>query len=501
MTDLLILSAVLLVWLFFDLKERASVDNAILSPMFYFAGLWFLSFPLHAWLLYQGWVDTQQHVVLTESALTAAVLLSLVSLLVVYFGMRTGRSFQPEQAFKSESISTRPGRVCSVLIVLMVLAAFFLSQTAFEKATFTPFIGNEQNESRVGNGPLFILSELFIYGLIAAIPALLTSGQQKAQWWLLLLIFVTGLLFAFFMGIVLTSRRVIVLPLFALALAWLYIYFKHANVRAVLGATLLASTVFATPALQVVRYVATPQTPIERSIDERSIDERSIADYCRWIERTPTPQKAVTILDAKGAERTISGMGASVTTKLCDESNWSIYSAVQNIASSYGLVDHLATFLHNAAPSELIAGVDHGIAWSYNMVLAMVPRAIWPDKPLHYGSVAIQKWLYPEMYKDNPVTMTLPPSFVVDFMYGFGLLSLLVLCFGLGRFFSLAHVWLLSGLQQGTQIRFVVGLFLMVYMFNLVRSGTGFVQALIPMSVVMLMMYGGKSMRQLVTSN
>lgn len=496
MTWLLILSAAFLVSIFFDLKERASIDKAILSPMFYFAGLWFLAFPLHAWLLYQGWVDTQQQVLLPEVALTTAVLLSIVSLLVVYFGMRTGRSFQPEQAFKSKSFSAKPERVSLVLIVLMVLAGIFLLQTVFQQGTFTPFIGNEQNESRMGNGPLFMLSELFIYGLIAAIPALLNSSQHKAQWWLLLLIFVTGLVFALFMGIALTSRRVIVLPLFALALAWLYIYPKHANVRAVLGATLLAGTVFATPALQVVRYVATPQTPIERSIDERSI-----ADYCRWIEHTPTPQKAVTILDAKGAERTISGIGASGTTKLCDEPNWSIYLTVQNIASSYGLVDHLATFLHKAVPSELIAGVDHGIAWSYNMVLAMVPRAIWPDKPLHYGSVAIQKWLYPEMYKDNPVTMTLPPSFVVDFMYGFGLLSLLVLCFGLGRFFALAHVWLLSGFQPGTQIRFVVGLFLMVYMFNLVRSGTGFVQALIPMSVVILIMYGGKSMRQLVTSD
>jgi len=496
MTPTLILSAGFLVWIYFDLKNRLSVGDAILSPMLYFAGLWFLAFPLHAWLLYQGWVDTQQHVVLTEGALTAAVLLSLFSLLVVYFGMRTGRSFQLEPSFKSESPGVKPGRVSSVLMVLMVLVVIFMSQTVFQQGTFTPFIGNEQNESRVGNGPLFMLSELFIYGLIAAIPALLTSGQRKGQWRLLLLIFAVGLVFAIFMGIALTSRRVIVLPLFALALAWLYIYPKHPQVRAVLGATLLASTVFAAPALQVVRYVATPQTPIERSIDERSI-----ADYCRWAERTPIPQKAVTILDTRGAERSISGMSASVTTKLCDESNYGIYLSVQIVASSYGLVDHLATFLHKAAPSELIVGVDHGIAWSYNMALALVPRAIWPDKPLHYGSVAIQKWLYPEMYEDKPVTMTLPPSFVVDFLYGFGLLSLLILCFGLGRLLVLAHVWLLCGLQPGDHIRFIAGLFLMAYMFNLVRGGTGFVQALIPMLAVMLIMYGGKAMRQLVISN
>ncbi|WP_152089835.1 hypothetical protein [Azospira sp. I09] len=492
MTKLLILSAGFVVWLFFDLKKRASIDNVILSPMFYFTGLWFLAFPLHAWLLYQGWVDTQQNVVLTEGALTAAVLLSIVSLLVVYFGMRTGRSFQPEQAFKSKSFSVKPERVSAVLMVLMVLAVFFLSQTVFEQGTFTPFIGNDQNESRLGNGPLFMLSELFIYGLIVAIPALLTSGQQKAQWWLLLLIFVAGLVFALFMGIALTSRRVIVLPLFALALARLYTYSKHPNVRAVLGATLLASTVLVTPALQVVRYIATPQAPIERSIDERSI-----ADYCRWVGRTPTPQKTVIILDAKGAERTISGMSASIAKKFCDESNYGFLMPVQNIASSYGLVDHLATFLNKAAPSEMIFGVDHGIAWSYNMVLSMVPRVIWAEKPLHYGSVAIQKWMYPEMYEDKPVTMTLPPSFVVDFLYGFGFLSLLIVCFGLGRFLALVHVWLLSGLQPGNHIRFVVGLSSMAYMFNLVRGGTGFFQVLIPIVIIMFLMYGAVGFREL----
>ena len=496
MTLLLFFSVCVLAFVFLDLKSRVSIGDVILSPMFYFAGLWFLAFPLHAWLLYQGLVDTQQHVVLSEGTLTAAVLLSIVSLLVVNYGARTARSFLPNQAFGSQSFSAKPERVSAVLMALIVLAIYFLSQTVFEKGTFTPFIGNEQNESRVGNGPLFMLSELFIYGLIAAITVLLTSGQQKAQWWLLLLIFVSGLVFALFMGIALTSRRVIVLPLFALALAWLYTYIKHQNVRAVLGAALLASTVFVAPALQLVRYVATPQESIERSIDERSI-----AKYCRWNNDTPTPQKTVRILSLSGEERAIPRKSAYVTTKFCDESYYSIYWSVQIVASSYGLVDHVAAFLSKAALSEVIFGVDHGIAWSYNMVLAMVPRVIWPDKPLHYGSVAIQKWLYPEMYEDNPVTMTLPPSFVVDFIYGFGLFSLLFLCFGLGRTFALVHIWLLSGPQPGNHIRFVVGLFLMAYMFNLVRGGTGFVQTLIPMLVVMLLMYGWKAMRQLVTSN
>ncbi len=498
MTLFLVFSVGFITWILYDLEKKNSLGDTILSPIFYFSCLWFLAFPLHAWLLYQGWVDTQQHVVLTEKALANAVWVSLLSLLVVYAGVRTGRSFQSEPSFEFRQPNLKQGRVSLVIVVLILLAVIFLKQTVFEHGTFKPFIGNEQNESRVGSGPLFVLSELFNYGLIAATPVLLTSGQRRV----LLLIFVVGVVLAFYMGIVLTSRRVIVLPLFVLTLAWLYIYRKHPRVRVVLGAALLASTVFSVPALQYMRYIATPQVRMEKSIVDDSTPqiqmERSIADYCRWIDRTPTTQKAVTILDAKGAERTISGISASVATRLCDKSSFIIYTSTQNIASSYGLFDHLATFLNKATPLELIVGVDHGIAWSYNVALALVPRAIWQDKPMHYGSVAIQKWLYPGMYDVNLVTTTLPPSFAVDFLYGFGLPSLLILCFALGRLLALAHVWLLSGPQPGNNIRFVVGLCLMAYMFNIVRSGTGIVQALIPMLAILLLIYGRDGLREFV---
>lgn len=488
----LVLSILFIGVLFFDLSRRMSFGRAILSPIFYFSCLWFMAFPLHACLLFYGWVDTQQKVVIHQGDMIAAVWLSLASLFVVYCGTRTARVPMATQSFVDNKVDNR--RLCIVsaaIAALIVLAIIFLSQIASERGVLLAFSGNEQNEARVGSGPLFMLAELFIYGLIGAVAALLSADRRKGFWVLLLIIFAAGLILAAYMGIVLTSRRIIVLPLFALALAWLYTYCKRPRLCIVLGVSLLAGTIIATPALNSLRYVAAPP-PIEaRGGNAASV----VIGHCRWVGHTPVPQQAVTILDANGKERMLSGFSAHVAMKFCDQPLPGVYLFTQAIASSYGLVDHLATFLHKARLSEILGGVDHGVAWSYNVVLALVPRAIWEEKPLHYGSVAIQKWLYPEMYKDNPVTMTLPPSFIVDFLYGFGLPSLLALCFTLGRFLDMCHVWLISGLQNRKYTRFIIGLFVMSCMFNVVRGGTGFIQSIIIMISISAFMYCDEEIR------
>jgi hypothetical protein len=488
---LFFISLSVLLIIFNDLKRNSSVCDAVLSPMFYFALLWFLAFPLHAWMLYEGWVDTQQHALLTQRSLKTAVWLSLAILLVVYYGVRSARPSQIEQPTIPNAVGMKLGRILLILSLMIALALYFLMQSVFDKSNFTPFIGNAQNEFRVGRGPLFLLSELFIYGLIAAIPALLASSRRCSLWLLFLLVFATGIVLTLFMGIALNSRRIIVAPLFALALAWLYTSVDIRRFRGALMALLLAGTVLLAPYFQILRYAGTPPTLSEKRIDQ----VKNIPSYVRLIGGVPTPQKFVVILEANGIERNISGLSARIAMELSDPCNYKAYAFLQNIFSSYGLVDHLATFLDKASSSELLFGVDHGISWSYNMALALVPRAIWKEKPLHYGSVAMQKWLYPDMFKNSAVTMTLPPSFIVDFIYGFGGLSLLALSFGLGRLLAWSHSCLLNGLQPSNQVRFVIGLFLISYMFNIFRCGTGFVQALIPLLVVIVLFYGIKPLQ------
>ena len=349
-------------------------------------------------------------------------------------------------------------------------------------------------------------------------PAVVRQRSWSSFQRIFLLIFLVGVLFASYIGIILTSRRVIVLPLFALALAWLI---SRRKVNVLLAFILILASVFATPSLQFLRYILTPvsepspQLKIDPSLlpsdpsllpsdpsllpsEPSSLPLPPIASYCRYSGSQPTLQRAVLILDAENKERHFSEASASVAQWLCSERGYPTAFFIQNIASSYGLVDHLSAYLGRVTPMEFFFGVDYGVSWGYNVLLALIPRAIWADKPLHYGSVAIQKWLYPHMYDEKKATMTLPPSFIVDFIYGFGILSLLILCFGVGRFLAWAHVGLRQGLQPYNDTRFVLSLFLMAYMFNLVRGGTGFVQPFVLMLSVVALMHGIKSLRELL---
>ena len=471
------------------LGRRMSLGGSLLSPIFYFAALSWLAFPLHAFLLYQGWADTQQQVVFSQKDLTAALWLSLACLLVVYWGARLSSS--PRLARTSEAREgdgVRLGRLSFAITALIMLAVFFLMQTIFKTGSFMPFVGNEQNEIRVGNGPLFALSELFVYGLIAAVPGILEPRRWTPSRVVFLLAFAAGLGLAVYMGIALTSRRIIALPLFALALAWLY---TRRRINTVLAALLITATVVGTPSLQALRYALAPtQTPSETEV---------IVGHCRLVGQHPAPQRALVITSASGSEREISDPAARVARELCDPANNSTYFFVQTVASTYGMADHLAAYWRKATPMELATGIDRGIAWTYNLLLALVPRAIWSDKPMQYGSVAEQRWLYPHMYESSEVTMTLPPSFIIDFLFGFGLVSLFALCFGLGRLLAWAHTGLHRGLHADNRMHFILSVFLMAYLFNLVRSGTGFAQPLIQMLLVLVLMYGMRPLRQLFT--
>lgn len=498
----LIVGAGFVLWVAVSLARRTCMGAAVLSPIFYFSVLWWLAFPFHAFLLMQGWVDTQQQVVLNQRSIALAVWFSFAAMLLVYWGSRHNQPFGVDPLSKTVvAAPVDPNRLWFALMLLIMLSVFFLTQTVYSTGTFAPFVGNEQNEARVGRGPLFVLSELFICGLIAVIPAALRQRSWRAFRSPLPLVFLAGLIFATYIGIVLTSRRIIVLPLFAFALGWLV---SRKKVNVLLASLLILVSVFATPSLQLLRYTLTPSSeppPAARSgSNNRPSDSTPdstnrllpIASYCRYSNSQPTLQRAVRVVDAQYSERRFSETSARVAQWLCSEKGYPAASFIQNIASSYGLVDHLSTYLERVSRTQFLFGVDRGVSWIYNVSLALVPRAVWADKPLHYGSVAIQKWLYPAMFYEHRATMTLPPSFVVDFSFGFGVPSFVVLCFAVGRLMVWAHVGLRGGLQPQNDVRFVLSIFLMANMFNLVRGGTGFAQPFILMLGVVTFMYGNR---------
>ncbi|WP_331864933.1 hypothetical protein [Thiomicrospira sp.] len=496
----LILATLAVMGIYISLKKYDNFNSIAISPVFYFALLWWLAFPLHAYLIYQGWVDTQQQVVVTSADIIIALWLSLLSMGVVYWGAVAGlrkNVRHVNNACNAGSIE----RVLIVELMLIILAFYFLARTVFDSGEFIPFVGNDQNENRVGNGPFYLLSELFIYGLIASTPLIFASTRLNPRRLLFLGVIAVGIMLAVYMGIVLNSRRFIVFPLFVLVLAWLYLSgMKYRK----LAALVIIGTILSAPFLQALRYSLTPTEAPEQALENESfVDDQlqykpeDYANYCRYIYNHPSPQLQVLVTDRDGLERRLPHAAASVAGYLCEpgSTRYASYSFIQNIASSFGGIDHLATFIHKSTLIEKIIGVDQGTAWSYNLLLATIPRSIWEEKPLHYGSVAIQKWLYPHMYENSDITMTLPPYFIVDFMFGFGFLSLLVLSYGLGRILAWSHLVLASALLSQNMLRFIFALFVMAYMFNLVRAGTGIIQPFLPILVVIMLMYGIRPFR------
>jgi len=147
------------------------------------------------------------------------------------------------------------------------------------------------------------------------------------------------------------------------------------------------------------------------------------------------------------------------------------------VSSAFEGVDHVLEFLHRTNLQQLLMGVDGGVAWLFNAGLALVPRAVWPSKPLISGSVAEQQFLYPEMFVEGPAPTTLPPSFVVDFAYGCGVLAAALLAFLLGR--SLAVLWQDLWNHDMPLPARAISLFVFINIFNLVRGGTAILQVTI----------------------
>ena len=477
---LIIISIFFLAYMFYRMQENTGLSTVIVSPIFYFSVLWFVAFPLHAYLLNSGWVDTQQTVVFTQQNLFVAVIVSMLALYLVWLGARPKYQNNHLVGVKlTTTLKEVTPRMILVVSVLMGLALLFLKVVFFSDGSWSPFVSNEQNEARVGKGPLFFLSELFLLGLIGVLPFILRFEFRSKNWIILVSVFILGFALSIIMGIALTSRRVIVVLLFALILGWIY---RKPNGKSVLAMFLIVTTFVAAPFLQHLRYMMVATT------------YETQTSFCGIQEGQLTPQRSIVILNKDGELRRLSDTDNRIVRWLCGPSGYRSYLYIQNIASSFGLIDHLATYLSKASTKEILLGVDYGEAWSYNAILGWIPRVIWKDKPLQYGSVAVQKWLYPDLYKNTKVTFTLPPSFIVDFLFGFGIFVAGIILFWFGRFLSFVHELLLYR-NDKFPVGFAFGIFVMCFLFNFIRAGTGMIPGVSTMIIVLVLMHGFASVR------
>jgi hypothetical protein len=155
--------------------------------------------------------------------------------------------------------------------------------------------------------------------------------------------------------------------------------------------------------------------------------------------------------------------------------------ALTTIGSTFEGIEYLSRFLERASSNELVFGVDFGAAYLFNAVLALVPRSMWPSKPEIYGSVEIQDFLYGTGF----ATTTLPSGIVVDSMYGFGVVGFMLYAGGVAYILSWMDKVLFKSNEMSAPLKIALATYLYIYMFNLVRGGTGIIQGLLMLAAWM----------------
>lgn len=439
--------------------------QAIFSPLFYFTFIWYLAFPLRGFLLQMKWTVTQSGYVPTADHLLAAVLLSGVLMAVVLAAAQL--RWQPRLAYEPTTPvgATRPALM---FLLLLGLAVWFLSRTVLQGGEWHAFVGNTQNEARVGSGHFFVLAELFVFGLYGLFGIILAKRESCLSAWFLILLAAPLIVI---MTLALNSRRILAAYLMMFAVVFV--------VRKVRGATIplliVLSMVLTAPALQLFRYTLNPAfDPVTATNATQPVVPKGVQS----IAPSATPL----------VEPSATSPVTPASVVVISPSEYYLKFSIISISSSFEGADHLAALLEKASWRQLFSGVDFGKSWLYNVGLALVPRAAWPNKPAIYGSVAQQQFLYSEMYRNGPATVTLPLSLPVDFLFGFGLVGALVLCFFLGKILAVLQIGMWNANAQ--PVTRAIALFCFVNAFNLVRGGTAMIQGLFIFLVVAALIIG-----------
>lgn len=492
--------------------KRDGLTETLSSLLYYFTFLWFLAFPLRAFLLSQLAIPTQTMKFYTPEELIPALAVSTVFLLAVaggYIFHRERNSDIPQQRWAVQAEEGLP-RIAAFVIFSCALSLFVTYIYAFEDGQYIHRLADSAMQTRPGRGWLFFSAELFVNSLVL-LAAYIALSRRALTWQtslLILLLIVTALLVmqAF------TTRRVVgyAAMLAVTVFAIKYVRFKILVPLAIVG------MVFAAPALQVVRYTCWVCYIAPHAVVGEAARYAFASDFQRALDR-------LTELLAETERRTLGNEEAAETRfliRLIRDNNIELSSSMHeqiedfyaitadesmefyfglfltSNSSSFEGVDHLAEYLKRASWAQLLSGVDYGQAWLFNAALSNVPRAIWPEKPLIYGSASAQHWLHPETFQGAFANVALPPSIIVDFFFAFGAIAGLGLAFLLGMGLRIIN----HALYTGTDLYIKsLSLFIFINMFNIVRGGTGFLGVLLVFAAIaaVVLWRPGRQQRQL----
>ena len=146
------------------------------------------------------------------------------------------------------------------------------------------------------------------------------------------------------------------------------------------------------------------------------------------------------------------------------------------------------------APDNLIVLLDRSETWVWGelgfrlladyLLLPFIPRFIWLEKPLIQGNQLIMQEYFPERF-EGYLGEVISPSFPGEMIITGGLIYmmvwLIILGFLCGRLYTLA--------QTKGGFYFIAYIWVLLNIFNFLRSGTGVVGSLIMFTVIGLIIY------------
>jgi hypothetical protein len=125
----------------------------------------------------------------------------------------------------------------------------------------------------------------------------------------------------------------------------------------------------------------------------------------------------------------------------------------------------------------------------------MFPRLVWEGKPEVYGSLAIQEFLFPDLFFGGAAVSTFPSGLVVDYAFGFGIFVAPVLAALTGRVLRIVESHLS---ETGHPILRALAFFCYIFAFNLIRGGSAFLQGVVLFIVVCVLVAGWRSTAEAV---
>ena len=344
--------------------------EAIAGSMFWlFTLYWYMAFPFKALLIEHFDLELQGIKIFSQESLWLGLVISYLFWLIIFLGYRSNNNINfRREDFKSTYLENKILHFRIVIFIgLAVLGLYyFLSTFGISLTNLSSIEG--QNESRVGSGLLFSLSSLLIPSSLVylAYTVLRKLYYNANPTFIFYFIMILVSLLLVLLGMVQETRRMMGLPILAGCLALFMVNHRYWP----LLLCVCVGSIFLSPLLHTLRYSL-------YYIGSNSNDWAYLAtalDY-RYI--------------------------------------------ITNIGSTFEGIDHIASYLQKISLFQFMLGVDFGESWVYNFGGAYVPRAIWESKPLIYGSIKEQEFIYPWMFDNTVTPATFPVSFVVDFLFGF----------------------------------------------------------------------------------